>query len=212
MSRFVAILITTLFLPLDCMAQSKPSVIEPASTAAAKPLVAGAVAAAEAASPDHESYIIGPTDTLSVMVWKESAISGSFLVRPDGMISLALLEDVRASGLTPLELAAQIRARLSKYIQDPSVTVRVDQIHSKTVYLLGEVMKKGPLEMTPGMTLLQAISSVGGLTEYANKKKIYILRNGGGKQTKLPVRYKDALKGDSSLNVVLLPGDTIVIP
>ena len=117
---------------------------------------------------------------LTVTVWKEPTLSGTLLVRPDGMISVALLGDVQASGMTPLQLADQIATKLKKYIQDPNVSVVISQIHSKVVYLLGEVGKKGPVEMTPGMTLLQAIASAGGLTDFANAKKIYILRDEAG--------------------------------
>jgi polysaccharide export outer membrane protein len=125
---------------------------------------------------------------------------------------MPLLGDVQASGLTPLRLADQIASRLKKYFQAPNVSVVVGEIHSKVIYLLGEVGKKGPIEMTPGMTLLNAIASAGGLTDYANTKKIYILRGETGKQDKIPVRYKDALRGESEFNLVLQPGDTIVVP
>jgi polysaccharide export outer membrane protein len=128
------------------------------------------------------------------------------------MISLPLLGDVLATGLTPLQLADQIAGKLKKFVQDPNVSVVVSQIHSKIVYLLGEVGKKGPIEMTPGLTVLEAIGSAGGLTDYANAKKIYILRNEGGKNEKIPVKYKQALKGDRSLDLVLKSGDTIVVP
>ena len=128
------------------------------------------------------------------------------------MISLPLLGDVQASGLTPLQLADRIATMLKKFVQDPNVSVVVSQVHSKVVYLLGEVGKKGPIEMTPGMTLLEAIGSAGGLSDYANAKKIYILRDEAGKHEKIPVHFKEALKGDSTLNLVLKPGDTIVVP
>ena len=159
-----------------------------------------------------ETYVIGASDTLTVTVWKEPALTGSLLVRPDGMISMPLLGDVHASGLTPLQLTEIIQAKLKKFIQDPNVSVVLTQIRSKTIYLLGEIAKKGPVEMTPGMTLLEAISSAGGLTDFANAKKIYILRKESGTQQKIPVRYKGALKGDSALNVLLNSGDTIVVP
>jgi polysaccharide biosynthesis/export protein len=165
-----------------------------------------------AAGAPSDTYIIGPSDVLSITVWKEPTLSSSLLVRPDGMISLPLLGDVRANGLTPLQLADQIASKLKKFVQDPNVSVVVSQIHSKIVYLLGEVGKKGPIEMTPGLTLLEAIGSAGGLTDYANAKKIYILRNDGGKNEKIPVKYKQALKGDRSLDLVLKSGDTIVVP
>jgi polysaccharide export outer membrane protein len=156
--------------------------------------------------------VIGASDVIVVTVFKEPTLSGSLLVRPDGMISMPLLGDVKASGKTPLELSDEIATKLKKYVQDPNVTVVLNQNNSKIVYLMGEVGKTGPMSMTPGMTLLQAVATAGGLTPYANAKKIYILRNTGGKQEKIPVQYKQALKGDSSLNIILNPGDTIVVP
>lgn len=128
------------------------------------------------------------------------------------MISMSLIGDVHAANFTPTQLGDQISAKLKKYVQDPNVTVVVSQIHSKVVYLLGEVGKKGPIEMAPEMTLLEAISIAGGPTDFANTKKIYILRNEGGKHLKIPVRYREALKGNQSCNVLLKPADTIVVP
>jgi len=161
----------------------------------------------------NSGYTIGASDVLNVTVWREPTLSGQILVRPDGMISMALLGDVQASGLTPSQLGDQIETKLKKFYQDPKVTVVVMQIHSKLVFLIGEVNKKGPVDMTAGMTLLEAISSAGGLTDFANQKKIYVLRNQeSGGQLKIPVHYKDALKGNSDFNLVLRPGDTIVVP
>lgn len=160
----------------------------------------------------QDTYIIGPSDVLTVTVWKEPTFSGSLLVRPDGMISIPLLGDIQATGLTPLQLGNQIAIKLKKFVQDPNVSVDISQIHSKVVYLLGEVAKKGPVEMTSGMTLLEAIASAGGLTDFANMKKIYILRNEGGTHQTIAVHYKEALKGNAELNLVLKPGDTIVVP
>lgn len=168
--------------------------------------------AAEEGVTRTDSYVIGPSDVLAITVWKEPTLSGSVLVRPDGMISIALLGDIHAAGLTPLELSNQISTKLKKYIQDPNVSVVIAQIHSKVVYLLGEVMKRGPVDMTPGMTLLEAIASGGGLTDFANTRKMYILRNVSGKQIRIPVHYKEALKGDGTLNLALQSGDTIVVP
>jgi polysaccharide export outer membrane protein len=128
------------------------------------------------------------------------------------MISMPLLGDVMAAGKTTLQLADEITVKLKKYIQDPNVTVVLGQVNSKIVYLLGEVAKPGPIGMTPGMTFLQAIATAGGLTQFANSKKIYILRNDGEKHQKIPVQYKRALRGDSSRNLDLNPGDTIVVP
>jgi polysaccharide biosynthesis/export protein len=158
------------------------------------------------------SYVIGPSDVITVTVWKEPTMSGSVLVRLDGKISLPLLGDVTAAGKTPLELADDITTRLKKFIQDPNVSVVLTQSNSKKIYLLGEVTRKGPVDMTPGMTLLEAIANAGGLTDYAQKGKIYILRVENGQQQKIPVHYKQALKGDGDSNVALKSGDTIVVP
>jgi len=163
-------------------------------------------------SDTADTYVIGPSDTLDVSVWKEPTLSRSLLVRPDGMISMPLIGDVLASGATSNQLKGQIAEKLKKFIQDPNVSVVVSQIHSKNVYMMGEVGKKGPIEMTAGMTLLEAIGSAGGLTEFANKKKIYILRDVDGSREKILVHYKEALKGDRSLDLALKPGDTIVVP
>jgi polysaccharide export outer membrane protein len=185
-----------------CAAQHK----EPGATPAAVAVPSPATGVAS------DTYVIGASDTITVTVWKEPALTGNLLVRPDGMISLPLLGDVQASGLTPLHLADALEAKLKKFLQDPKVSVVLVQIHSRSVYLLGEVAKKGPVEITPGMTLLEAISSGGGLTDFANSKKIYILRDGGGTHERIPVHYKEALKGDAKFNLPLRPGDTIVVP
>ncbi len=161
---------------------------------------------------DAASYVIGPEDGLEVTVWKEPTLSGKFPVRPDGMISLSLLGDVQAAGLTPMQLSDRITQMLKKFIQDPSVSVVVSAVNSQRVYIVGEVTHVGPITMTAGMTPLQAISSAGGLTMFANSKRIYILRNEQGKQQKIPFDYKQALKGDSKQLMPLHPGDTIVVP
>lgn len=199
---------------LSCLAQDTNPGARPVEQAASvQPSPAASASPAQTpAVGTSDTYVIGASDLLTVTVWKETTLSGQMLVRPDGMISMPLLGDIQAAGLTPQQLSNQIATKLKKYIQDPSVSVLLSQIHSKVVYMLGEVAKKGPIDMTPGMTLLQAISSAGGLTDYANKGKMYILRSEGGKQFKIPVRYKEALKGDSNLNLVLKPGDTIVVP
>ena len=203
-----------LSLALVCSAQdtAKPAAPEPA--APATPAVPEAAKAAEpdAAKTPADSYIIGASDVITVTVFKETTLSGALLVRPDGMISMPLLGDVKAADKTPSQLAEEITVKLKKFIQDPNVTVVLTQNNSKIVYLMGEVSKPGPVAMTPGMTLLQAIATAGGLTPYANSKKIYILRSMAGKQEKIPVQYKQALKGEGSLNLTLNPGDTIVVP
>ena len=161
---------------------------------------------------DNSTYIIGADDGLQVTVWKEPSLSGTFPVRPDGMISLVLVGDVPAAGLTPMQLGKDITERLKKYIQDPSVSVVVTAVNSQRVFMIGEVGRVGPMSLTPGMTPLQAISAAGGLSTFANSKRIYILRGPQGKQVKIPFNYKLAIKGDSKQLIALEPGDTIVVP
>lgn len=161
---------------------------------------------------DSATYVIGAEDSLQVTVWKEPTLSGTFPVRPDGKISLVLVGDLPAAGLTPMQLSDNITEKLKKYIQDPSVSVVVAAVNSQRIFVVGEVPRVGPVVMTPGMTPLQAISSAGGLTPFASPKRIYVLRGEAGKQQKIPFNYKQALKGDSKQTFALLPGDTIVVP
>jgi polysaccharide export outer membrane protein len=181
----------------------------PSAQDAAKPAAPAATTTAIAV-PD--SYVIGVPDVIMVSVLKEPTLTNTMLVRPDGMISLPLLGDVKAEGKTPMQLADEITTKLKMFIQDPNVTIILTQMNSKKVYLMGEIGKPGPILLTPGMTLLQAIATDGGLSQFANSKKIYILRNQGGKLQKIPVQYKQALKGNASLNLKLNPDDTIVVP
>lgn len=157
-------------------------------------------------------YIIGPSDSLEVNVWKEPAVSGTLPVRPDGMISLSLVGDMQAAGLTPMQLGVVIAGRLKQYITDPLVTVTVLSVNSKKVYLLGEIVKPGELTLLPGMTPLQAIASSGGLSQYANSKKIYILRTMAGRTQRIGFDYKKAIKDGNLQGVSLVSGDTIVVP
>jgi polysaccharide export outer membrane protein len=169
----------------------------------------GKTSAAAAVGPD---YVIGPDDVLHVSVWKEGDLTATLPVRPDGKISLPLLDDVQAAGLTPKQLADSVTEKLKKYIADPRVTVVVNQINSKRVYLVGEVTHTGAMPLLANMTVLQAISSAG-LTQFANTKGIYVLRTENGRQQKMPVNYRKLVKGDQiDQNYVLKPGDTIVVP
>jgi polysaccharide export outer membrane protein len=158
------------------------------------------------------SYRIGADDSLQITVWREPGLSGTFLVRPDGKISLVLVGDVRATGLTPMDLAGNLTERFRKFLQDPLVSVIVLAPNSQKVYVLGEVQRAGPINMTTAMSPLQAIATAGGLTPYAAQKKIYILRGPEGSQHKIPFNYKSALNARPSSSVRLLAGDTIVVP
>jgi polysaccharide export outer membrane protein len=164
------------------------------------------------ASSVPASYVIGPEDTLHVSVWKEPDLTETVPVRSDGKISMPLLNDVQAAGLTPSKLADSITQQLKKYLADPRVTVVVTGMNSQKIYVLGEVTHTGAMPLTPDMTVLQAIASAG-FTQFANTKGIYVLRTENGKQLKLPFNYKQVIKGeDIKQNIVLKPGDTIVVP
>lgn len=157
-------------------------------------------------------YVIGGDDTLRIAVWNEPNLNATLPVRPDGKISLPLLDDVQAAGMTPMQLGASIKEKLKKYVTDPRVTVVVTAMNSQRIFVSGEVAHPGAMALMPNMTMLQAIS-VAGFTQFANLKRIYLLRTDNGQPMKYPFNYKDVVKGrHPEENVVLKPGDTIVVP
>jgi polysaccharide export outer membrane protein len=201
--RFVAaVLFVTLGSCLNLAAQSPASGRKPEATAAVT---------TAANTPGGVDYLIGPQDVVNIDVWKEPEITRTIPVRPDGKISLPLLNDVQAAGLTAMQLAANIREGLTKFLNGPQVTVTVTQINSRRVFVTGEVAHSGAMPLLPGMTALQALSASGGFTQFAREKSIYILRTENGKQVKHPYNYKDVLKGKAE-DIPLLPGDVIVVP
>jgi polysaccharide export outer membrane protein len=166
-----------------------------------------------AAAAANAEYRIGAQDVLQIDVWKEPEITRTIPVRPDGKISLPLLNDVQAAGLTAMQLAGVIREGLTKYLTNPQVTVTVSMINSRRVFLTGEVSRTGALPLLPNMTVLQALSASGGFTPFARMKEIYILRVENGRQVKYPFHYKDVVKGKrQEENILLQPNDVIVVP
>jgi polysaccharide export outer membrane protein len=164
----------------------------------------------EAAS--DSDYVIGADDTLRISVWKEPDLSEILPVRPDGKISMPLLNDIPAAGLTPLQLKDSITDKLKKFIADPRVTVVVQAMNSRRIFVSGEVAHTGPMALLPHMTMLQALSQAG-FTQFANLKNIYLLRTENGKQEKIAFNYKEVVKGNHpEQNIVLKPGDTVVVP
>ena len=159
------------------------------------------------------TYQIGPEDVLDINVWKEPDVSRVVPVRPDGKISLPLINDVQAAGISPQELAKTVSDKLRKYLNEPQVTVIVTAINSQRVFVVGEVLRAGAFPLIPGMTVLQALSSAGGFTTFADVKKVHIMRQRDGKLVELPFNYRDVLKGDNpNQNIKLEPGDTVVVP
>ena len=162
--------------------------------------------------PVDPSYVIGADDMLLISVWKEPDLTTTVPVRPDGMISVPLLDDVRAAGLTPMQLSAVLKEKLKSYVTAPRVTVVVTQTNSRRIYILGQVLRTGPISLLYKMTVLQALATAG-FNEFANTKGVYILRTINGQEQKIPVNYKRVIKGQAvSKNILLQPGDVIVVP
>jgi len=157
-------------------------------------------------------YVIGADDVLKISVWKEPDLSETLPVRPDGKISMPLLNDIPAAGLSPLQLKDSISEKLKKYIADPRVTVVVTAMNSRRIFVTGEVVHSGPIVLLPHMTVLQALSQAG-FSQFANPKATYLLRTENGKQVKLPFNYKEVVKGNHpEQNIEMKPGDTLVVP
>lgn len=194
---------------LPTRAQDSGAQKQPAQ--AAVPAIASDTVTKPAAS--DANYVIGAQDVLDISVWKEPEVSRVVPVRPDGKISLPLLNDVQAAGSTPAQLAAQITDSLKKFVTNPQVTVIVTTINSQRVYILGEVSRPGAFPLLPNMTVLQALSSAGGFTQFAKQKSIYVLRTEDGKQVKHLFNYKEVIAGKKTeQDIVLKAGDTIVVP
>jgi polysaccharide export outer membrane protein len=188
-----------------------------AATTAAQPAPA-APPATQAAAPDQAQappagYLIGPDDVLGVVFWELPNHGGDVIVRPDGKITLPLLNDVQAAGLTPEQLRESIAAASAKYIRDPNVSVVVKQINSLKVYVTGQVTKPGTYPLTSPTTVLQVLALAGGVTDFAKKDKIVVMRTEGGQTRSYKFNYKDVIQGKKlEQNIVLKPGDTVVIP
>jgi polysaccharide biosynthesis/export protein len=201
----LAVLLCAMLLAAGILAQSS----EQPKAAENKPEKPPEMPQETGAAPD---YIIGSDDVLHISVWKEPDLSEQLPVRPDGKISMPLLNDVQAAGLTPLQLKDAITERLKKFIADPHVTVVVLAMNSRRIFVTGEVVHSGPINLLPHMTVLQALAQAG-FTQFANIKGIYLLRTENGKQEKLPFNYKEVVKGNHpEQNILLKPGDTLVVP
>lgn len=162
----------------------------------------------------QDDYVIGPEDVLAVNVWKEPELSiKELVVRPDGKISLPLVNDIQAGGLTPVQLQEQIAGKLKKFVESPNVTVTVLKVFSHTVSVVGAVGRPGPYVLGSPTTVLDILARAGGVTEFAKAKNIRILRNEDGKQVQYPFNYKNVIKGkDLEQNIVLKNGDIILVP
>lgn len=172
------------------------------------------MASSQTVKDNSDSYVIGPEDVLSIVVWKEPDFTKVVPVRPDGMISVALAGDIKAAGLTVKELQENLTKQLKAYIDNPEVTISVQEFHSQKFNILGEVNKPGAYPLAGPTTVLDAIAQAGGFKDFAKTKKIYVLRTmADGKQVKLPFNYNEVIKGNQmNTNVTLEPRDTVVVP
>jgi polysaccharide export outer membrane protein len=162
---------------------------------------------------DRDEYVIGPADTIKVEVWKNAELGATVPVRPDGKISVPLLDDVQAAGLTPLELKEVITEALREYVAEPDVTVIVSQVASAQVYLLGGVARQGSIHLTRNLRVLDAISEAGGFTQFADRGDVRVLRRTANGLVEHRFDYDAYLAGDApESNFLLHAGDTIVVP
>ena len=185
----------------------KPAPAKPGQKPATPPVVPAT------AAPAPPGYVIGPDDVLGVVFRYDRDMTSDVTVRPDGMISLPMLNDIQAAGLTPDELRDRITERAKQFIADPAVTVIVRTINSRKVFITGEVTRPGPYPLTAPTTVIQLIALAGGLTEFANKGKITVMRMENGRPMSYPFNYKDVMnRKNLKQNIELRPGDTVIVP
>ena len=179
-----------------------------------EPLMPGNALAQEPASNlNTQPYIIGPNDILNIFVWREETLTQDITVMPDGRITFPLIGEIVAQGKTVAELRDVITEKLKEYVTAPNVTVIVRESRSRIIYTIGKIVRPGPYPLSPDMTVLQALSTAGGFAEWADEKGILIIRREGGKETQIRFNYKEFIAGkNAEQNILLKPGDTIVVP
>lgn len=211
MSRFTNLLVlltvagaTTLYAQ-----QSKPPVEEAKPKAETNQEKLAAAATSPAAAVDPNAYLLGAEDIIYVRVWKDPDFSGPHVIRPDGKITLQLVGDIQAAGLTPVQMSTVIAGKLADMIKDPKVDVSVTQVNSKRYYIQGEVNRSGPFPLVVPTTVLEALGNCGGFRDFANTKNIVILRKG----QRIKFNYKEVVKGKKlEQNIFLEPGDYVIVP
>jgi len=196
---FVGLLVLLISAPMVCPQTDKEAVIKKH-------------AQAEVAT-DSDQYVIGAEDVLYIHVWREDALSRTVPVRMDGNISLPIIQEIKAAGLTPLQLKEVLTKKLKEFIQTPNVSVTVTEANSFKVYVSGQVRTPGVYRLRSETTILEIIPMAGGFTDWANKKKILIIRKENGKEKRITVNYKKVIKGDDpGSNIILKAGDNIIVP
>jgi polysaccharide biosynthesis/export protein len=190
------------------VAVTQPNGIQPSNTAGMATVPIGDLQADRTTS----QFTLGPADVIRVNVWKNTDLSQTVMVGPDGFVSLPLLGDVHVAGMTANQLAQSLSSRLTSYVVSAQVTVSVVEIRSRQVYVTGQVGKPGGYSLVAPITVLQLIAQAGGLNTFANRKGIIVLRGSGGNIQRLTFSYVAAIRGDNKQNITLLPGDTVVVP
>jgi len=196
-------------LPVHALAQTRGAAASRARPAQTAPANASS-ATGEAAVPP--GYVIGPMDVLEVLFWKDKDLSAEVTVRPDGKITLPLLNEVQAGGITPEQLRVTILEQAQRFVEEPNVVVRVKEIKSRQVYILGEVAKPGTYPLGGPTTVLQLIATAGGFNEFADTGGIVIIRPSPEGPNRIRFRFKDVVKGNMAQNIELKSGDTVVVP
>lgn len=199
--KYAVIAAVAALLPASAFAQTPPtpSTVQPAIQ--------------EAAGAQDPTYVIGTDDVLAVVFWELPSHSAEVVVRPDGKITLPLLNDIAAAGLTPDQLRVAITTAAAKFIREPAVSVIVKQINSRKVFVSGQVARPGPYSLTSPTTVLQLLALAGGPTDFAKKKKIAVMRTENGQTQRYKFNYNDVLDGKNlEQNILLEPGDTVVVP
>jgi polysaccharide biosynthesis/export protein len=204
----------TAALPADAAASATPSTAgattpdTPPSVTVARPVTATVPTPMDLAT----AYQIGPEDVLEISVWKNPELSRTVPVRPDGKVSLPLVNDIRAAGLTPIDLRDQVTAKLSEYIPAPEVSVIVREVHSRKVTVAGAVKLPGRFELKSTMTVLEVIALAQGLTDFASRDRIVILRQNGQKTERIPFNYRKINDASQQDNFLIRPGDIVFVP
>jgi polysaccharide export outer membrane protein len=192
--------VLTAFVVTDASAQQRSAAAQPPAAVKSK------------MAPMLEEYRIGPEDVLSISVWKNEAMSRVLPVRPDGMISLPLLDDVMAAGLTPTELRNVLAQKLTEYVPSPAVTVIVNDVKSFKVSVIGEVMRPARYELKSRTSVLDVLALAGGFNQFAARTRIVVLRQEGDKKIRIPFNYNRVTSGSDEENVYLRPGDIVLVP
>ena len=201
--------------PLQAQGVAKPAQTAPAPSApqTGKPAPATPPITIPAGAALPADYVIGPEDILTIVFWREKDLSSDVIVRPDGRISLPVLQDVVAAGLTPEQLRDGLTKIAERFVEDPNVTVVVKEINSRRVFITGQVTKPGPYNLTSPMTIVQLIALAGGLLEYADGKNIVIMRTENGSPVSYRFNYKEVIERKNlKQNIQLKPGDTVLVP